>query len=342
MFMLTRDTFSTSFSIVVWAKSGNTLHTLNVPRDLGLRVYKCERLWRAVIVPLLRKRVNFQKARTQIRNLASFQLRKCRMERYKRQRSSFSCWYTVRLDVCLAFCVCLHLFVCLCLSAFVSGGPSVCLSISVSRPGRVCLCFSGLCLSVCLSRTPCVSCLLCLLSVPWRLLLFCVGLEPCPILSWLSCLAWFCLRVTSLRCYFVVFTLPLVLLRSFVLWLFCSFCSLFLHSSKASHVEVLSHANANKAQQLTFEKFTTAAPPVLSKEHNARTRGPQVCSGMTPANLPSDNPILRSSATPVSYSSRKLERRNDASDSPEAQQAVTSSGLQQRRAPIGGRLLLPR
>ena len=228
----------------------------------------------------------------------------------QRQRSRFSCWYVVRLDVCLAFSVCLHLFVCVCV-----------------------------CLSVCLSCTSCACCLLCLLSVPWRLLLSSVGLG-CLVLSCLgsSCRAWFCLCVTILCCLFVVFTLPLVLLRSFVLWLFRSFFLFFvLHSSKASHVEVFSHANANKPQQLTFERFMTATPPVLSKEHTARNRDLQVCAGKTPANLPSDDPILRSSATPVSYSSRTLERRNDASDYPKAQQAVTSSGLQQRRAPIGGR-----
>ena len=35
--------------------------------------------------------------------------------------------------------------------------------------------------------------------------------------------------------------------------------------------------------------------------------------------------------------SRKLERRSDGTVSPKAKQEVTSSGLQQRRAPIGGR-----
>ena len=29
-------------------KSGNTVHTLNIPRDRGLRVYKYERLWRGL------------------------------------------------------------------------------------------------------------------------------------------------------------------------------------------------------------------------------------------------------------------------------------------------------
>ena len=111
-------------------------------------------------------------------------------------------------------------FVCICfvcLSPLVSDGPSVCLCPSVSRGLSVCvsLCFSGLCLSVCLSRTSCVSCLLCLLSVPPRLLLSCVGLG-CLVLS----PVWFSLRVTSLCCLCVVFTLPLVLLRSFVLWFF--------------------------------------------------------------------------------------------------------------------------
>ena len=155
--------------------------------------------------------------------------------------------------------------------------------------------FSGLCLSVCLSRTSC----------------------------------------TSLCCLFVVFTFPLVRL-SFG-YSIRSFFALCLHSSKASHVQVFYHTDANKAQQLTFERFITAVPPVLPKEHTARTRDPQVCSRITPAKLPSDDPSMRSSATPVSYSSRKLERRNNASSSPKTQQAMTSSGLQQRRAPIGGR-----
>ena len=77
-----------------------------------------------------------------------------------------------------------------------------------------------------------------------------------------------------------------------------SFFASFLHSSKSSHVPVFSHATASKAQQLIFEKFITAAPPVLSKEHTARTRDPQARSGMTPAKLPSDSTILQSSATP--------------------------------------------
>ena len=53
-------------------------------------------------------------------------------------------------------------FVCICfvwLPPLVSDGPSVCLCPSVSRGLGVCvsLCFSGLCLSVCLSRTSCVN-----------------------------------------------------------------------------------------------------------------------------------------------------------------------------------------
>ena len=62
-----------------------------------------------------------------------------------------------------------------------------------------------------------------------------------------------------------------------------SFFALFLYLSKASHIQVFSHANANKDQQLTFDRFITAAPPVLSQEHTARTRDPEVCSEMTPA-----------------------------------------------------------
>ena len=99
------------------------------------------------------------------------------------------------------------------------------------------------------------------------------------------------------------FVCPLVI--PFVLSLLCS----FTRPRRLMFQFFLT--NANKAQLLTFERFITAAPPVLSKEHTARTRDPQVCSGKTPAKLPSDDPILRSSATPVSHSSRKLERRSD-------------------------------
>ena len=49
----------------------------------------------------------------------------------------------------------------------------------------------------------------------------CVGLG-CLVIS---CPVWFCLHVTSLCILFVVFTFPLVLFRSFVLWLFRSFSS---------------------------------------------------------------------------------------------------------------------
>ena len=129
---------------------------------------------------------------------------------------------------------------------------------------------------------------------PWRLLLSCVGF---------GCLVLSCVVVSA--CHQSVLSLCCVYSSSRSPSFVCpfgysvrAFFSLFLHSSKASHVEVFSHANANKAQQLTFERFITAAPPVLSKEHTARTRDPQVCSGMTPSNWTSDDPILRSSATP--------------------------------------------
>ena len=144
-----------------------------------------------------------------------------------------------------------------------SDGPSVCLCPPVSRgPGAcVSLCFSGLCLSVCLSRTSCVNCLLCLLNVPWRLtVVLCWHGLPCPILSWFVLSGSVCVSpvcVVSLLCL-------LFLSSSFVRLSFgyCgrSFFTLFLHASKASHVQVFSHANAKKAQQPTFERFITAAP----------------------------------------------------------------------------------
>ena len=37
-------------------KSGNTVHTLNIPRDRGPRVYKKKRLWRAAMVPFFKAR----------------------------------------------------------------------------------------------------------------------------------------------------------------------------------------------------------------------------------------------------------------------------------------------
>ena len=128
----------------------------------------------------------------------------------------------------------LSAFVCICLvcmSPFVYDGPSVCLCPSVSRGLGMCvsLCFSGLCLSVCLCRTSCVSCLLCLLSVLRRLLLSCVGLG-CFVLSYLglSCLVLSACHqpVLSLCCVYSSsrspwFVCPLVI--PLVLSLFCSF-----------------------------------------------------------------------------------------------------------------------
>ena len=80
----------------------NTVHTLNIPRDRGLRVKRSTRLWIAVMVPFSKAR-ELPKGEDSIRNLESFQVR-------QRPRSRFSCWYAVRLDVSLAFCVCLQLF----------------------------------------------------------------------------------------------------------------------------------------------------------------------------------------------------------------------------------------
>ena len=165
-----------------------------------------------------------------------------------------------------------------CLSPLVSDGPSVCPCPPVSRGLCVCvsLCFSGLCLPVCLSRTSCVSCLLCPLNVPWRLLLSCVGLG-CLVLS---CLGLSCLvlsvchqSVLSLCCVYSSsrssYVCPLVI----PFFLFC--VPPFVHGVSCS---IFSHANAHKAQKLTLERFTTAAP-VLSKEHTARTRDPKYVLG---------------------------------------------------------------
>ena len=181
-----------------------------------------------------------------------------------------------------------------------SDGPSVCLCPSVSRGLRECdsLCFLAVCVCLLVSYIVCelpslsAQCALETVVVLCRL-----GLH-CPILSWFVLCGSVCVSpvcVVSLLCL-------LFLSFSFVRLSFGysvrSFFALFFHSSKASHVPVFSHANANEAQQLTFEKFITAAPPVLSKEHTARTRDPQVCSGMTPAKPPSDDTILRSFSTP--------------------------------------------
>ena len=170
---------------------------------------------------------------------------------------------------------------------------SVCVHQCLAAEACVFLCvFSEPCLSVCMSRTWCVCCLLCLFSMPWRLLLSCVGL---------GCLVLSCVVLSSLvlsACHRSVLSLCCVYSSSRSPSLVCpvgysvySVFSLFLHPSKASRVQVFSHAKANKAQKLTIER--------LSKENTDRTRDPQVCSVMTPAKLSSDDPILRSSATPV-------------------------------------------
>ena len=236
--------------------------------------------------------VNFQKARTQIRNLESFQVRGCSMVRYKDSDHAF----LVGVLFVLMF-VWLSAFVCIC---------SVChrlhltvllsVSISVSRNGRVCF---SVCFCAVFVRVP-VSYIVCELP---SLSAQCALETVVALCSWaaltylmLVCPVWFCLRVTSLCCIFVVFTLPLVLLRSFILRLFRWFvlCTVPALVHKASHVQVSSHANAKNAHLQSCQKNT-----------------------LTPAKLPSDDTILRSSATPMS--------------------AVTSSGPQQRRAPIGGR-----
>ena len=73
MFMLTRDTFSTCFSIVVWGRAGTqfTPSTSRVTVDSASTGASAsgERSWNR-----FQKRVSFQKARTQIRNLESFQV----------------------------------------------------------------------------------------------------------------------------------------------------------------------------------------------------------------------------------------------------------------------------
>ena len=145
------------------------------------------------------------------------------------------------------------------------------MSISVSRPRRVC--FSVLFLAV--SVRVLVSFIVCelpSLSAQCALETFVVLCwlgRPCPISPWFVLSGSVCVSPVCLLCLlFPSF--------SFVRLSFgCSvrsFFSLFLLSSKASHVQVFSHAKANTVQQLVFERFIIAAPPVLSKEHTARTR----------------------------------------------------------------------
>ena len=154
----------------------------------------------------------------------------------------------------LAFCVCLHLF---CLSVTVCVWRSFCLSVSISvlRPRRVCFSVFFWAVSV---RVP-VSYIVCELpslyaqrALETVVVLCWLGL-PCPILSWFVLSCSVCVSpvcVVSLLCL-------LFLSFSFVRSSFgCSvrcFFALFLHSSKVSHVQVVGHANANKAQQLTFK-----------------------------------------------------------------------------------------
>ena len=121
-------------------KSGHTVHTL-ISRvtvesvSVGFSA-SGERSWCPV-----QRRVSFQKARTQNRSLESFQVRRCRMERYKNNDHAFLVGMLFVL-----MCVWLSAFVCICfvcLSPFESDGPSVCLCPSMSRGRGVCvsLCF---------------------------------------------------------------------------------------------------------------------------------------------------------------------------------------------------------
>ena len=130
----------------------------------------------------------------------------------------------------------LFAFVCICLS--VSVQARLCLTVLLSvcvrqcHAAKACVCFSVFvwAVSVRVPRTPCVSCLLCLLSVPWRhvVVLCWLGL-PCPISPWfvLSCvvLSVCHLSVLSLCCVYSSFlspsfvcplVIPFVLLCSFI------------------------------------------------------------------------------------------------------------------------------
>ena len=178
------------------------------------------------------------------RVLESFQVRSCRMERYEGSEHAF-------LDgmlFVLTF-VWLSAFVCICfvcLSLFVSDGPSVCLCLPMSHGPSVCesLRFSGLCLPcACLVHVCVCVFLFCLLSVLGDFCSLCwLGLS-CPILSWFVLPGSVCVSQSVL--FFVVFTLPLVF--SFVRLSFGYFVhyffSLFLPSSKASSCSSFSHAN---------------------------------------------------------------------------------------------------
>ena len=183
MFVFTRDTFSTSFSIVVWGRAGIqfTPAVSRVTMDSASTGISASGEWSWFP---FQRRVRFQKARTQIRNLESFQVKGCRMERYKDRDHAF----LVGMLFVLMF-LWLSAFVCICfvcLSPFVSDGPSVCLCPSVSRGLSVCFSVFFCAVSV---RVP-VSYIVCELvslsaqcALETVVVLCCLGL-PCPILSW--------------------------------------------------------------------------------------------------------------------------------------------------------------
>ena len=141
------------------------------------------------------------------------------------------------------------------------------MSISVSRPRRVCFSvFSGLCLSVCQSRPSCVRCLLCLLSVPWRLLLSCVGLG-CLVLSYLglSCLVLSaCHRSVFSHCDFrLVECLPLPAIHLHmvlfhILRVHAAICAVAFSARKSLSSSVWLTKNLQKAC------LTSATPAIIS------------------------------------------------------------------------------
>ena len=231
MLMKTRDTFPTTSSIVVLGKNWNTFHNLNIPRLPWTQRLQASALWRALTWYPLPKRGSFPIARTQIKNLERFQVRGALDREIPRQRSRFSCWHAVRLDVCLAFIVCLRSFACVCLCPFASGGPSVCVHQRLAAWACVLLCFFWA-VSV---RVP-VSYIVCelpSLSAPCALetvVVLCQRKLTCPILSWfvLSRVVLFVCHQSacSLCCVYSSsrspsFVCPLVI--PFVLSVLCSF-----------------------------------------------------------------------------------------------------------------------
>ena len=108
-----RDTFTSGFSIVVKARAGihftPSIHRLTVDSASVRISAPGEQAW----FPSQR-RGSFQRARTQIRNLESFEERGCGMERSKDSDHAFHVSMLVVLML-----VWLYAFVCICLSVFV-------------------------------------------------------------------------------------------------------------------------------------------------------------------------------------------------------------------------------